>query len=83
MSVGCLEPQFFKEFTTHFSVGLPQNFVFLNGWTPTSDTQSDRDEWPKLKEYLEKGFMTNTRDYWARIFHGMFTLPTLLFFFIE
>jgi alpha-methylacyl-CoA racemase len=72
MSVGCLEPQFFKEFITHFSAGLPKDFTMLNGWKPTTDTQTDRDEWPQLKEYLENGFMTNTRDYWAGIFHGTF-----------
>ncbi|KAF9468153.1 CoA-transferase family III [Collybia nuda] len=70
MSVGCLEPQFFREFITHFSAGLPQDFAFSHGWRPSGNTQTDRDEWPKLKEYLQKGFLTNTRDYWARIFHG-------------
>jgi alpha-methylacyl-CoA racemase len=70
MSVGCLEPQFFIEFIRLFVDALPREFSITKGWIPMSSTHRDRNEWPNLKEFLEKGFMTNTRDYWADIFHG-------------
>ncbi|KAJ6505939.1 CoA-transferase family III domain-containing protein [Mycena vulgaris] len=78
MSVGCLEPAFFKTFLEGFVKAVPPGFT-LDGWTPTVDVQFDREEWPKLKEYLTKGFATNGRDYWARVFHGTdaCTLPVL------
>jgi len=71
MSVGCLEPRFFKEFIRLFVDALPQGFNAQHGWNPTTDMQSDQDKWPNLRQFLEKGFMTNTRDYWASVFHGM------------
>jgi len=70
MTVGCLEPQFFKAFINRFNTALPKTFVFDNGWQPTSTTQSDRDQWPKMKAYFEQGFLTNTREYWGKVFHG-------------
>jgi alpha-methylacyl-CoA racemase len=70
MSVGCLEPQFFREFIRLFVDALPRQFNIGKGWIPMSSTYRVRDEWPNLKEFLEKGFMTNTRDYWANVFHG-------------
>jgi alpha-methylacyl-CoA racemase len=69
MSVGCLEPAFFKAFIEGFVKAVPPGFT-LDGWTPTPDVQFDLGEWPKLKEYLTKGFATQGRDYWARIFHS-------------
>ncbi|KAJ7363982.1 CoA-transferase family III domain-containing protein [Mycena albidolilacea] len=68
MSVGCLEPAFFKAFIEGFVKAVPPGFT-LDGWTPTPDVQFDLGEWPKLKEYLTKGFATQGRDYWAQIFH--------------
>lgn len=70
MSVGCLEPQFFRAFINGFSAALPRDFDFENGWRPTSVMQDDTDEWPKMKAYFWKGFLTNTRDYWTKVFHG-------------
>ena len=70
MTVGCLEPQFFKVFINRFSTALPETFVFDNGWQPTSAMQSDRDQWPKMKAYFKQGFLTNTREYWGNVFHG-------------
>ncbi|KAJ7127061.1 CoA-transferase family III [Mycena epipterygia] len=67
MSVGCLEPAFFKTFLERFVKAVPPGF---GGWTPTLDVQFDREEWPKLKDYLTKGFATQGRDYWASVFHG-------------
>ncbi|KAK7033078.1 acyl-CoA dehydrogenase [Favolaschia claudopus] len=69
MSVGCLEPAFFKAFIEGFVNAVPSGFS-LDGWAPTSETQFNQDEWPKLKEYLTRGFATRERDYWAKVFHG-------------
>ena len=71
MSVGCLEPQFFKTFITIFVTTLPPDFDPHNGWKPTPEVQFKRDQWPKLAEYITKGFLTGPRDFWAGVFHGM------------
>ena len=70
MSVGCLEPPFFKEFIGRFVGSLPHDFNVANGWKPSIESQQDQDEWPKLKQFLTEGFLTNTRDYWASVFQG-------------
>ncbi|ESK89024.1 alpha-methylacyl- racemase [Moniliophthora roreri MCA 2997] len=70
MSVGCLEPQFFRVFIEGFVKALPLEFRKSFGWTPTPETQVLRGDWPRLREYLEKGFRTRNRDEWAQIFHG-------------
>lgn len=70
MTVGCLEPQFFKVFINRFSTALPKTFVFDNGWQPTPAMQADRDQWSKMRAYLKQGFLTNTREYWQKAFHG-------------
>ncbi|KAF8807006.1 CoA-transferase family III [Phlegmacium glaucopus] len=70
MSVGCLEPQFFKTFITIFVRTLPPDFDPHKGWKPSPETQFKRDQWPKLAEYLTRGFLTNPRDFWAEVFHG-------------
>jgi len=70
MSVGCLEPQFFKTFITIFVRTLPPDFDPHNGWKPSPEVQLKRDQWPKLAEYITKGFLTNPRDFWAGAFHG-------------
>ncbi|KAF8206501.1 CoA-transferase family III [Mycena galopus ATCC 62051] len=79
MSVGCLEPQFFKTFIEGFVKAVPPGFT-LDGWTPTPDVQFDTGGWPRLKEYLTKGFATQGRDYWAKVFHGTdaCALPVLM-----
>ena len=68
MSVGCIEPRFFKIFIDRFTKGLspgtPQE------WRPSPETQMNREEWPRLRKYLVDGFRSNTRDYWAKIFQG-------------
>ncbi|KAF7327904.1 Acyl-CoA dehydrogenase [Mycena kentingensis (nom. inval.)] len=69
MSVGCLEPQFYKTFIQTFAKAVPPNFS-LNGWKPTAEEQFNRDEWPRLKEYLTTGFALYPRDYWAKVFHA-------------
>ena len=70
MSVGCLEPQFFKAFLELFLKSLPKDFLTQRGWKPTLSSQGNRDDWPKFFEFLEQGFLTNTRDYWTKVYHG-------------
>ncbi|KAF9256331.1 CoA-transferase family III, partial [Marasmius fiardii PR-910] len=70
MSVGCLEPQFFKAFIEGFVKALPRGFRANYGWEPTPETQNEREEWPRLKDYMERGFRTRNRDEWAQVFHG-------------
>jgi alpha-methylacyl-CoA racemase len=70
MSVGCIEPQFFKAFIEGLAASLPVGFSIEDGWIPSPDTQGDRAEWPRLRQYVEKAFLANTRDYWTRAFHG-------------
>jgi len=70
MSVGCLEPQFFKVFIENFVTALPAEFKQQYGWTPDTSTQFNRNEWPRLKDYLERGFKTRTRDEWGAVFMG-------------
>lgn len=72
MSVGCLEPQFYAIFMERLLPALPAELT--NGWKPNVAKQFDRGEWPKLRAFLESGFMSNTRDYWANVFHSK-TLP--------
>ncbi|RDB26373.1 Alpha-methylacyl-CoA racemase [Hypsizygus marmoreus] len=70
MSVGCLEPQFFSAFIRTFLPALPENFSLPDGWRPSLETQGNHDDWPKLRAFMEKGFLRNTRDYWADVFQG-------------
>ena len=82
MSVGCLEPVFFKAFIEGFVKAVPPGFT-LDGWVPTPDMQFDTGEWPKLKEYLTKGFATRGMDYWTQVFHGKIINRTLASFHIH
>lgn len=76
MSVGCIEPQFFAAFISNFVKALPGDFVdTLEGWRPTLDMRNEVDKWPQLRDFLERGFRTRTRDEWTKVFHGM---PTAL-----
>ncbi|KAM6504213.1 CoA-transferase family III domain containing protein [Amanita muscaria] len=70
MAVGCLEPQFFEAFIKGFLGALPNGFALPDGWRPTARSQGNREEWPKLKEFLTRGFQTNTRKFWTDVFHG-------------
>jgi hypothetical protein len=70
MSVGCIEPKFFKEFITKFTAALPKDFTITNGWRPLAGSQHNAGEWPQLKQFITEGFLTNTRDYWTGVFHG-------------
>ncbi|KAI6033318.1 CoA-transferase family III [Pisolithus marmoratus] len=69
MSVGCLEPQFFVTFIDIFRDALRMNGLKPT-WTPTPETPTRKEDWPKLRAYLENGFKIKPRDYWASLFHG-------------
>ena len=69
MSLGCLEPQFFATFIDRFNAALRINGMKTE-WTPTRAKQFTKDDWPKLRKYIEDGFKALPRDYWADVFHG-------------
>ncbi|KAH7928233.1 CoA-transferase family III [Leucogyrophana mollusca] len=77
MSVGCLEAAFFAEFIAKFHQALGKEPT--DGWKPTQETHTNREEWPQLRKYLEDGFKGKPRDYWAEVFHGSdaCTVPVL------
>ncbi|KAF8126995.1 CoA-transferase family III [Boletus edulis] len=68
MSLGCLEPQFFATFIDRFNAALRINGMKTE-WTPTRAKQFTKDDWPKLRRYIEQGFKKLPRDYWAEVFH--------------
>ena len=68
MSVGCIEPQFFRTFINRFTEGLGPDFSLE--WQPSPETQMNRGEWPKLRKFLTDGFRSKTRDYWTHVFQG-------------
>lgn len=69
MSVGCLEPQFFITFIDIFKNALRMDGLKLS-WIPTPEARIRKEDWPKLRTFLENGFKTKPRDYWASLFHG-------------
>jgi len=68
MSVGCIEPRFFKTFIGRFINGLGPDARLE--WRPSPETQMNREEWPRLRKFLVDGFCSNTRDHWAKIFQN-------------
>ena len=60
MSVGAIEPQFYKEFLE--LSGLGEDLDFLN--------QMNRSMWPTLKEKTAVRFLEKSRDEWNEIFEG-------------
>jgi alpha-methylacyl-CoA racemase len=74
MSVGCIEPHFFRIFLEVFMKALPRDCDPCHGWKPEPSTQFKQEEWSKLGEYLTKGFLTHPRDFWGKIFLGMLLL---------
>ncbi|KLO17395.1 CoA-transferase family III [Schizopora paradoxa] len=80
MSVGCLEPQFYRTFLELFLNALPPDFINAHGgWRPHPSSQGDVVEWPRLRDFLEAGFRLKTRDEWDEIFQGTdaCTVPVL------
>ncbi|KAG1870633.1 CoA-transferase family III [Suillus subalutaceus] len=69
MSVGCLEPQFFAQFIGKFNEVMKSSGK-QGSWSPSRSTQSTKEDWPKLRKYLEDGFRTQPRDFWTEVFHG-------------
>ena len=59
MAVGCLEPQFYAEFTR--ILGIDGDEV---------PGQFDTDRWDELREIIAARFATKTRDEWAEQFYG-------------
>ncbi|KAJ7593029.1 CoA-transferase family III domain-containing protein [Mycena floridula] len=70
MSVGCLEPQFYQTFLEIFFKALPADFQVHNGWKPSPERQYVLEERQKLRDFIEMGFMTNSREYWTKVFDG-------------
>jgi len=69
ISVGCLEPQFFKAFIDRFVCEIEGGKKRAE-WIPSTETQTHLPDWPKLKQYLTDGFKSRNRDYWGQLFHG-------------
>jgi len=59
ISVGAIEPQFFKEFIS--LAGLPESELSI---------QNDRNHWPDMHRRYEAHFLTRTRDEWTSQFEG-------------
>jgi alpha-methylacyl-CoA racemase len=68
MSLGCLEPQFFAAFITKFNDALPISLKV--DYIASPEDQFDRENWPRLREYITKGFLTQTREFWSDLFHN-------------
>ena len=71
MSVGCLEPRFFAIFIEKFLKALPQDFMKgSHDWKPDLSKQNDRSEWPAMRAFFAKGFKSQSRAYWEKVFDG-------------
>ncbi|KAI0749570.1 CoA-transferase family III [Daedaleopsis nitida] len=70
MTVACLESQFFRTFVQRFLGALPASFALDDGWRLSEDHQTEVDAWPRMKEFIERGFKLHPRDYWTKVFHG-------------
>ena len=69
VSVGCLEPEFFTVFIKRF-VNEVEMGPSAGGWVPSPEIQSDLEQWPRMREYFERGFKLYDRDHWAGVFYG-------------
>lgn len=59
ISLGAIEPGFFSKFCE------------LTGFDPSwRDAQQDRDQWPALREALERMFLTRPQAYWIALLEG-------------
>ncbi|KAI0322543.1 CoA-transferase family III [Amylostereum chailletii] len=70
VTVGCLEPQFFREFLEGFLRAVPKEWLAKEKWTPDLGVQDRKTEWPVFKDFLERGFKLRSRDEWATVFDG-------------
>lgn len=60
ISVGAIEPQFYREFRERLGIA----------GDPAFDAQMERDAWPKLQEKIAAIFKTKTRAEWSARFEG-------------
>lgn len=67
MTVACLEPQFFAEFSRLINPFL-QGKDEIEALDPKN--QQNKALWPKMRLTLTRVFLTNDRDEWARVFHN-------------
>ncbi|TCD61072.1 hypothetical protein EIP91_009056 [Steccherinum ochraceum] len=67
-SVACLEPRFYKVFLEAFLAALPSEYK--SEWVPTLVRQHRREEWSRLREFLERGFRLYDRAHWTKVFQG-------------
>ncbi len=70
ISVGCLEPQFFRAFLERFLRALPSDVLDQEDWVPTLEGQYQKEDWTKMKSFFERGFKLFDRNHWANIFDG-------------
>ncbi|KAL8287302.1 hypothetical protein RQP46_003754 [Phenoliferia psychrophenolica] len=68
MSLGALEPKFYKEFLTILLKSVPASLIPSPAPTPTS--RFDIDTWPTLRSFFEAAFLHRTRDDWTSIYIG-------------
>jgi alpha-methylacyl-CoA racemase len=67
MTVACIEPQFFAEFSRLIQPFL-QGDDEITALAPTN--QQDKALWGKMRLALTRVFLTNDRAEWTRVFHG-------------
>ncbi|GAA6015731.1 hypothetical protein JCM10207_008778 [Rhodosporidiobolus poonsookiae] len=68
MSIGSIEPQFYKVFLDIFTRALPPSLVPHP--PPSAANQHNRATWPALSAFLAAGFASKPRDAWAALFLG-------------
>ena len=71
MSVGCLEPQFYRIFLEKFVAALPDAFLASQGLKLSVEDQHVTDLWPKMKLIFESAFKLYDRSYWEKVFEGV------------
>ncbi len=75
MSVGCLEPEFYKVFLEKFLAALPDGYLATKGLELLVEDQHNTELWPQMKSLFEKAFKLYDRDYWEDIFKGISPHP--------
>ncbi|KAI0765808.1 CoA-transferase family III [Irpex lacteus] len=70
ISVGCLEPEFYKVFLEKFLAALPDGYLATQGLELLVEDQHNTELWPQMKSLFEKAFKIYDRDYWEDIFKG-------------
>lgn len=64
IAVGAVEPQFFRQLVSTLQVDVDP------------DEQSDRAQWPQMRETFTTAFLTRSRDEWMDAFEGVDTCVT-------